>query len=440
MSSENKEGQKKENPYEFLKETIKEKPTDKKKLAGQITHLVGSGAIFGAVAGLVFSLTVPDFAEKVQEKQKDTEIRFLSQNDRQKSPSKEETVTEQEKAEVQTPPLQKEQTAEVDLELELTPQLYRKLYKDVFAVADTAKKSIVTVMGIKNEEEWFQTSGDRQTAGLLVAESGQDLYALTECRGVENVDRIQVVFCDGTIAYAKFWREDTNTDFAILKIPKAEISAYTKEIISIAPLDASCNLKQGEPVLAIGSPMGYSDSVGCGIVTSTTHKVSKIDAEYRILTTDIAGSRNGSGIILNLNGEVVGIISQSFSVEDAENQMTGLFISEMKEVVQALSDEEKSMVYMGITGETVTAEVSEKRGIPIGIFVEKVEVDSPAMQVGIQNGDILVEINGQKVETVKDYQQKLKSYQDGDMIQVKAMRQGTEGYIEVSFDVTLSVR
>ncbi len=123
----------------------------------------------------------------------------------------------------------------------------------------------------------------------------------------------------------------------------------------------------------------------------------------------------------------------------------------------------------------------------MGVFVEQVEVESPAMQVGIQNGDVIIELNGERIETVKGYQQQLKAckagstvkvkamrqgteqvgIQNGDVIielngerietvkgyqqqlkackagstvKVKAMRQGTEGYVEVSFDVMLKTR
>ena len=95
---------------------------------------------------------------------------------------------------------------------------------------------------------------------------------------------------------------------------------------------------------------------------------------------------------------------------------------------------------MGITGKSITTDISEKKGIPVGVFVEQVEVNSPAMQVGIQNGDVIIELNGEKIETVKGYQQQLKSCKSGETIKVKAMRQGTEGYVEVDFEVTLQAR
>ncbi|EJW91735.1 serine protease, typically periplasmic, partial [gut metagenome] len=159
---------------------------------------------------------------------------------------------------------------------------------------------MVTVIGSQNDEDWFQTLYESQISGLLVAESGQDYFILTEYRIVKNVDRIQIVFCDGTMIDGRFLKEDTNTGFAILKVPKTMVPDETKAAIAIAPLGDSRYVRQGEPVLAIGSPMGYSDSVGYGIVTSTTNTVSKVDAEYGLITTDIPGSNKGSGVFLNL--------------------------------------------------------------------------------------------------------------------------------------------
>ena len=190
----------------------------------------------------------------------------------------------------------------------------------------------------------------------------------------------------------------------------------------------------------VGGNYGAIDNCITNVtVTATSNTVSKIDAEYGLITTDITGSSQGSGVIVNLDGEIIGIIAQSFANEDTQNLITGLSISDSRELIQTLSGNQ-DIIYMGITGENITSEISEKKGIPVGVFVEKVEVDSPAMQVGIQNGDVITEVNGEKVETVKGYQQQLKACKNGDTIKVKAMRQGTEGYVEVSFEVTLKAK
>lgn len=426
--TENAEPEESGDSYEFMKETIKAKPLDKKKLARQIGKLAGSGAVFGLAAALVFGALAPGLLQRAEERQSDREVQF--QNGTQ------ETEEEQEEVQEDQEDTQTEQTTIIQ---EMTPEDYQTLYSDIFATAQEAEKAIVTVNSRQNDQDWFQTPYESQISGLLVAESGQEYYILTEYRIVENVDRIEVTFCDGTINEARFQKADSNTGVAILKVAKSEVPAETQQAIAIAPLGESYNVKQGEPVLAIGSPMGYSDSVGYGIVTSTSNTVSRVDAQYGLITTDIAGNSQGSGVIVNLDGEIIGIIAQSFASEDTQNLITGLSVSDSRELIQTLSDNQ-DMIYMGVTGTNITSEISEKKGIPKGVFVEEVEVDSPAMQVGIQNGDVITEINGETVETVKGYQQQLKACKAGETIDVKAMRQGTEGYVEVSFEVTLKAK
>ncbi len=423
------EQKKNENSYEFLKETIKEKPIDTKKMVKRILRILLSGGLFGLSAAAAFSLAMPEITKNIEKKQEQSQIQFTSDTKNSEENTKNSTAEEE-----------SSESGSQSVAEELTPEKYQKLVADLFVTAQEAETAMVRVRGSKNDEVWFQTPYESEISGLLVAESGQELFVLTEYRIVEDVDRIQVVFCDGTVTDARFLKGDTNTGFVILKIPKSGISAETREAITIAPLGESYEVDQGKPVLAIGSPMGYSDSVGYGIVTSTCNTVSKTDAEYSLLTTDIVGSSLGSGVLLNLEGEVIGLIAQSFAREDTQNLVTGLGVSEVKEMIQILSDETKDIIYMGITGKSITTDISEKKGIPIGVFVEQVEVNSPAMQVGIQNGDVIIGLNGEKIETVKGYQQQLKSCKAGQTIKVKAMRQGTEGYVEVDFDVTLQAR
>ena len=92
-----------------------------------------------------------------------------------------------------------------------------------------------------------------------------------------------------------------------------------------------------------------------------TNSVSKIDAEYGILTTDIVGSEKGSGVLLNTEGELIGVIAQSFALGDSKNMVTGLAISQIKELIETLSNNQ-SIVYMGVTGETITPQ--RKREFP----------------------------------------------------------------------------
>lgn len=411
--------------YEFIKETIKKKPLDRKKIWKAAGILAGGGAIFGLAAAVVFAICEPRIASSLENK-KEAEQKVEIPTDEEM-----ETAENSETADTQTEGERGEDEGDA-----FSIEDYKEMYMEVVKGAEKVKPAMVTVIGVKSDEDWFQTPYESQMSGVIVADNGQELYVLTEYSIVENVDRIQVQFCDDSIVDARFLKADANTGLTILKIADSEIDSDTRSKISKATLGNSYSVEQGEPVIAVGSPMEYRESLGFGILTSVTNSISKMDAEYGILTTDIVGSEKGSGVLLNTEGEVIGIIAQSFALGDSKNVITGLAISQIKELIETLSNNQ-SIVYMGVTGETITSEISEKKGIPKGVFVESVKVDSPAMQAGIQNADVITEINGEKIESVKEYQKQLKACNSGDTIKVKAMRQATEGYVEVTFDVTL---
>ena len=141
--------EKKQDDYEFLRETIKAKPIDKKKLAKQIGRLAGAGAVFGLSAALVFSLVAPNLVKKMQEKENASKVKFSQEKEPEDSSTKE--TQEEEKTQEE-----ESQTVKTVVQ-EMTPQDYQKLYQDIFATVKEAEKSMVTVIGSQNDKDWFQT-------------------------------------------------------------------------------------------------------------------------------------------------------------------------------------------------------------------------------------------------------------------------------------------
>ena len=120
------------------------------------------------------------------------------------------------------------------------------------------------------------------------------------------------------------------------------------------------------PAIVLGSPFGYAGAVGFGTVASSKNSAEFADGQYRLICTDIAGARNGSGVIVNLKGEIIGIIDQSISEEDSMNLVTGFGISDIKEMMQFLLNGQ-GVPYIGIRGVDVTQEI-EAEGIPKGVY------------------------------------------------------------------------
>ena len=411
--------------YSFIREIVKKKPLDKRGLLRKILSLAGAAVLAGVVASFVFVWMVP-VAERMVNG--DSSGVSFPEDEEETSTSSQSVIDSSQPA--QETPMPASQP-EIGLEE------YRQLYKDMLAVAEKPKRALVTVVGISSEMDYFNQNyeNQKQISGLLAADNGQDLFILTEYRVVENVERIQVTFYDGSTVDAIYQRHDANTGLTILKVGLSELEDSTREGIELAPLGSSYGVTQGEPVMAIGSPMGYSDSVAYGVITSVTNKISTLDTEYNLLTTDINGSGEGSGVLINLDGEIIGIIAQSYSTED-KDIITALAVSQIKDLIESLSNDE-ARPYIGIKGQDVTAQISHRTGIPKGVLVTAVQADSPAMLAGMKEYDVVVKIGEDEISSFRQYRDRLDQLTPGQTVILTAMRRGAEGYAEVEFEVTV---
>ncbi|MCI5700500.1 MAG: S1C family serine protease [Lachnospiraceae bacterium] len=420
----------KKDDYKFIKEVIKKKPVDKKAVLIKLGCTVGSAVLFGLVAAFVFVQFLPIIEEK---NQKPAQIEFEDDDPQEIPGATPETTV--------SPAPDNSTGSQSDGSADKTEEFGVAQYKDVYVemndIAQDAMKSMVTVTGITSSEDWFNitTESTKQSSGLIVANNGQELFILTEYRAVDTVDRVMVTFFDNTIVDGRYQKHDTNTGLTVVKVDLEDMEEDTLKNMTVAALGNSYITRQGEPVIAIGSPMGYSNSVANGQVTSVTNKITSTDVEYNLLTTNILGSSLGSGALITLDGEVIGIISQQFASSD-KGVITGLPISQLKSMIEILSNNGE-IPYLGIQGQTVTAEIAKQTGMPRGVYVSVVNMDSPAIQAGIQNADILIRFNGEDIDNMNKYQEKLRKTQVGEEVTLTVMRKGAEGYVEFEFAVVI---
>ena len=449
-------------PYKFMKESIKKQPPDWKKIVLLIAGWLALAALGGLVAAAVFAVTEPKIAEAVTREEPPAKVDIPGDEDPNSGQEPDETITASSASasvdssgsgsEISSSTVDSstsessvsESTVSESTEengaaegTESSLKNYEALYQDMLGVTEKPKQALVTVIGITNQMDYFNQNyeNQQQISGLIVADNGQDLFILTEYRIVENVERIQVTFWDETMVDATYQRHDPSTGLTIVKVDESKLDEGTRNGLAVAPLGSSYLVSQGDPVVAVGSPVGYSDSIAYGVVTSVTNKISALDNEYNLLTTDILGSTDGSGILVNLDGEIVGIIAQSYSAK-GNNVVTGIAISQIKKLIENLSNN-VSRAYIGIRGQDVTEELSDKTGIPKGVLISRVADDSPAMMAGMKEYDVIVKFGEHKVETIKQYHEQLGKYSTGDVVTVTAMRKGAEGYAEMTFDVTI---
>lgn len=413
--------------FDFIKEKIKDKPINKKRIARQVIKTAGLGVIFGVAACLAFTLLQPILKDCFEEPEDQAII----------IPKDEESLAteteQQEETEAGSESEQEPDTQIVEIPRELEVEDYQELQNKLYAIGIRANRSIVTVTGVKSDTDWFNTSYETagMASGVIIAKNGQELLVMTEKKVITGAEAISVTFQNGYVADAALKKYDGNTGIAILSVPLQGLEEVVISNAQAAELGNSYQVTQGDVVIAVGSPLGSNYSILTGNITSVNNEVSTIDSSFTVFTTDIVGSTRGSGVLLNLQGQIVGLVMQDYSSKGDENTLTALSISELKEIIERLSNNQ-DIAYLGLKVSTVTREIEENYDLPRGIYIKSVEMDSPALAAGLQNGDVIISMNGQEMLTVDQYEQYVRRLEVGSIVKIVIMRQGNDGYTEIT--------
>ena len=169
-----------------------------------------------------------------------------------------------------------------------------------------------------------------------------------------------------------------------------------------------------------------------GDFVETARAIAK---ECGIISTDIAVDAEGTGVLFNLEGEVIGLITPSVWDKEDYPVANARAISDLKTVIEILANDE-NVPYVGIYATTVTSDLQEQ-GMPAGIYVVDVDPESPAMEAGIQSGDIICEAAHEEITGINTYQNTILKTKAGDVIRVAGQRRGADGYVDIDFTITV---
>lgn len=416
--------------YSFIKEKIKERPKSKKKIVLQCGGFLAGAVVFGMIASLVMAVMTP-WLEDVMYGNEEPEMVTIPKDELS---SAETSITP-----TQTLVPTQEPVVNV-VEKNLETKDYINLYSQIYHVADSVKNSMVTVVGVSSNVDWLNNpyENEGQASGIVVADNGKEILILTDKSVVENVEEINVSFADGASAPAVQKKYDGNTGLAILAVERKNVKAESLSKIAPITLGNSKLIQLGSPVLAVGSPLGTTESVLSGNITSLKTVSNTEDVSYPLIRTDMLGSSSGNGVLLNFNGEVVGIFTRELSASSENGTITAYAISELKGIIERLSNN-LGIAYLGVRTREVTEEDQKTYNMPSGVGITNVAMDSPAMVCGIQSGDIIVEIEGKGITNQREFESTISGCEPEQLISITAMRLGAEGYVEVKFDATLSV-
>jgi S1-C subfamily serine protease len=289
-----------------------------------------------------------------------------------------------------------------------------------------ANKSLVVVSSTFTVTDWlFGTSAEKtvDTTGLIIGNNNNDteFMILVSLDRVKDANNIRIKFSDTTYADAVLLDYETEVNVALLSVLKADISQSYLSGLQVADIGESNTIPIGSPVVAIGNPNGYIDSLEIGIVTSKGSYANITDNRVELFNTDIDFHENSDGIIINLKGKVVGWITRTLSDEDNEGLSSVVGISKLLPVIYQMAYQQPR-IYFGIIAEDITSDVKQELSLTSGIFVSEVQADSPAFEAGLKNGDIILSIDEQSILGTNNFYNTIAANKAGDTITVKVLR------------------
>lgn len=411
--------------FSFMNEKIKDKPFYKKKWVRIIACILGIVVLSAGISCAVFMKMYTWMNEKQEQE--------AIQNVEIPQDQEEETVMPEETEPEQITP----ETIVVENEVSLED--CSVLFAQLRGLSKEVRRSVVTVTALNNDVDWFNEAYENrgQATGMIIGDNGVELLILTRYGEVEKCDGIQVTFVDHTVVAAALKKYDVTTGLAVISVNLSDISEETRGKITKAALGNSNRLEAGTPILAIGRADGNEDSLQIGTLTSVNKIQGMVDAEYTMLATDMIRNADADGVIVNLKGEVIGVIQEQYVSENMQNHLYAYALSDIKGLLEHLSNNQ-DITYLGVKGISVNAD-AQRGGVPSGVYVIEVEMDSPAMRGGIQNGDVIQSINGQKITTMKELSEVLQRLSNKQSVSLEGQRLTKDGYKTVTYQTALSV-
>ncbi|GIL01632.1 MAG: protease [Alphaproteobacteria bacterium] len=298
---------------------------------------------------------------------------------------------------------------------QVVPESREQVQLSFAPIVRKVAKSVVNVYAARNVVERSPFAGDpfferffgpegfglprqrrQQSLGSGVIVSAEGVI-VTNNHVIENMDEIKVALTDGREFECEVVLRDAKSDLAVLKV-SADVRL---EPIEIGDSD---QVEVGDLVLAIGNPFGVGQTVTSGIVSAVSRSLRGVNDYGYFIQTDAAINRgNSGGALVDMNGRLIGINTAIFSPSGGSVGLGYAIPANMTKVILRSARTGDAVVrpWLGADFQTVNAEIAESIGLerPIGAIVTSVVDKGPAAAAGLAAGDVVVEVNGQSVDS-----------------------------------------
>ena len=317
---------------------------------------------------------------------------------------------------------------------------------NVASVVNEVKPSVVSITSTIQSSNYYgfgTQESEGAGSGFIVAKTKDNLMIATNNHVVSDATSLTVGFADDTTAKATVVGTDSSADLAVISVKIKDIKDSTASKIKVATLGSSDDLKVGEEVVAIGNALGYGQSVTTGVVSAKNREVSLTDGTMNLLQTDAAiNPGNSGGVLINMDGQVVGINNAKLEDTSVEGMGYAIPITTAKtiltDLMNASSVSTKDAAFLGVVGRDINESYSSALGIPSGIYVSQVVSGSPAEKAGISAGDVITKFEGNNVSTMSGLKEKLALKKANTKVKITFKRANQSGtYEEKTVTVTL---
>jgi serine protease Do len=310
----------------------------------------------------------------------------------------------------------------------------------VTEIVGNVSPTVVGVSNIQNQADYWANQEAAEAgsgSGVIYKTDNQYAYIVTNHHVIEGADEIEVQLSDDSVLKAKLLGTDLFSDLAVLRVDGSQIN-------STIEMGNSDVLKVGEPVIAIGNPLGlmFAGSVTQGIVSGKQRTIpqdfnmdGRPDWQAEVIQTDAAiNPGNSGGALINMDGQLVGINSMKINQEAVEGIGFSIPINTAKPIINELEKTgQVKRPYLGVEiyslDEVPRTEWSETLNLPDnvegGVYVWSVEPLSPADKAGMERLDVITELDGKPIENVIELRKVL--YQEkeiGDSLKITYYRNG----------------
>lgn len=309
-------------------------------------------------------------------------------------------------------------------------EYYQNKETGLLTPAGAAKQvlpSIVNLYGYTNTV----LSPYNEASGVIISEDG---YIVTNAHVLDEIKRVKAKLNDGSEYEAEIIGIDTKTDLAVLKIDADNITP--------AVIGASDDLDPGEQVVAIGNAGGFNDTVTVGCVSHTDRVIDSYTGYpvHCVQTDAVLNFGNSGGALVNLYGQVVGIVTSKYSQVGDERVGFAIKTEDAVPVVEDII--EKGYVTgrprVGVMYQLITAEMASRLEVKPGMMISEISDDCDIANTELQTDDIITELDGIQILITDDIQNFQQMHKPGDTVTAKVYRKSITGE-ETEFEITFKL-